>query len=133
MKSSKSKWLAYTFMVGLIPVLTRLLAWGTTATGTVAPASATDFIAFGFVLHISVINELEHFSKADREWKTTQNAASVIFIALYSALYALTILGERNSSLIDAIVMLRSSIILAIVSSLLSFSVLHRMSKAVAC
>jgi hypothetical protein len=129
MKFSKSKWLAYTFLVGLIPVLTRLLAWTTTTAGTVNPLAAPDFVAFGLVLHISVINELEHLPAKERDWKTIQNGTSLIFITLYSALYAVTIIGERSVNLVDATVMLRSSIAFAIVSSLLSLAVFHRLSK----
>lgn len=129
MKFSKSKWLAYTFLVGLIPVLTRLLAWTTTTVGTVSPLAAPDFVAFGLVLHISVINELEHLPTKERDWKTIQNGTSLLFITLYGALYAVTIIGERSANLIDANVMLRSSIAFATVSSLLSLAVFHRLSK----
>ena len=126
---SKSKWLAYTFLVGLIPVLTRLLTWTTTTSGTVNPLAAPDFVAFGLVLHVSIINELEHLPAKERDWKTIQNGTSLIFIALYSALYAVTIIGEKSANLIDATVMLRSSIAFASVSSLLSLAVFHRLSK----
>lgn len=129
MKFSKSKWLAYTFLVGLIPVLTRLLTWATTTTGAVSPLAAPDFVAFGLVLHISVINELEHLPAKEKDWKTIQNGTSLIFITLYSALYALTIIGEKSANLIDAAVMLRSSMVFAAVSSLLSLSAFHRLSK----
>ena len=129
MKFSKSKWLAYTFLVGLIPALTRLLAWTTTTSGAVNVLAASDFVAFGLVLHVSVINELEHLSAKEREWKTIQNGTSLIFIAIYSALYALTIIGEKNIGLIDANVMLRSSITLSIVSTFLCLSAFHRLSK----
>jgi len=62
MKFSKSKWLTYTFFVGLIPVFTRLLAWAITHAGAVSPLAASDFVYFGLVLHISIINELEYLS-----------------------------------------------------------------------
>lgn len=129
MKFSKSKWLAYTFLVGLIPVLTRLLTWITTAAGVVSPLVAADFVAFGLVLHISIINELEHLPARERDWKTIQNGTSLVFITLYSALYAVTIIGEKSVNLIDATVMLGSSMAFAAVSTLLSLSVFHRLSK----
>lgn len=129
MSFSKSKWLAYTFLVGLIPVLTRLLAWIITKSGTVSALAASDFVAFGLVLHISVINELEHLPEKENEWKTIQNGTSIIFIALYGSLYVLTLIGERNTVLIDANLMLQIVIIFASVSSLLSLSVFHRVSK----
>lgn len=91
--------------------------------------AAPDFVAFGLVLHVSIINELEHLPAKERDWKTIQNGTSLIFIALYSALYAVTIIGEKSANLIDATVMLRSSIAFASVSSLLSLAVFHRLSK----
>lgn len=95
----------------------------------VSPIAASDFVAFGLVLHVSVINELEHLPSKEREWKTIQNGTSLVFVALYSSLYALTIIGEKSANLIDANVMLRSSFALAMVSALLSLSVFHRVSR----
>lgn len=129
MRFSKSKWLAYTFLVGLIPVLTRLVVWTATKIGTVNALAAPDFVAFGLVLHISIINELEHVPPKERNWKTIQNGASLIFITLYSTLYVMTIFAEKSVNLIDGTVMLRSSMAFAIVSTLLSLAVFHRLSK----
>jgi hypothetical protein len=132
MKFSKSKWLGYTFLVGLIPVLIRLLvAWIIATSWTVSPLAASDFVAFGLLLHISIINELEHIQarESERDWKTVHNVVSIIFIAIYSALYALTLIGEKNTNLIDANMMLRSVIVIALVSSLLVLTVVHRLSK----
>lgn len=60
MISSNNKWLIHTLLVGLIPVLTRLMAWAGTATGKVDPLAAADFIALGLVVHVSILNEMEH-------------------------------------------------------------------------
>jgi len=129
MKFSKSKWLVYTFLVGLIPVFTRLLAWVVTTSGKVEALAGVDFVVLGLVLHISVINELEHVPVHERDWKTIQNGTSLIFITLYGALYALTVLGEKTAGLVDAAVILRSSIVFATVSTLLCLMVFHRISK----
>jgi hypothetical protein len=127
MKVTKSKWLAYTVLVGLIPLLTRGLVWATTKAGTVSPIAPTDLIAFGLVLHISIINELEHVSRENRAWKTCQNGASVLFIAVYGALSAVTLVADK-SSLVDVNVMLKSTLLLALVSFVLCLSVVHRLS-----
>lgn len=73
MRIASSKWLAYTFLVGLIPVLMRLLAWAVTTPDHVSPFAPQDLVAFGLVLHVSIINELEHNSREDKDWKTIQN------------------------------------------------------------
>src|SRR5471030_149542 len=130
MKFSKSKWLTYTFFVGLIPVFTRLLAWAITHAGAVSPLAASDFVYFGLVLHISIINELEYISSVELTWKTAQNGLSLIFITLYGVLYTATIFGEKNAGFVDAVALLASSIAFAIVSVMLSMMAFHRISKA---
>lgn len=129
MKLSKSKWLAYTVLVGLIPVFSRLVTWAVASAGVVNPLSPADFVAFGLVLHISIINEIEHVPDEDGGWKSTQNGTSIFFITMYMALYAIIILGERNAKLIDPDALIRSSIIFAGFSLILSFTVFHRLSK----
>lgn len=130
MKSPKSKWLAYTVLVGLIPILSRLLVW-TIASNSVVPAfAATDFVAFGLVLHISNINELEHVSSQSKPWKTLQNGISVIFIALYSVIFAVLLLAEKNPGLIDSSALLLCVVALAATSMLLSLSVFHRLNAS---
>ena len=128
MKKSKSKWLAYTVLVGLIPILARLLVWLIVNSDIVLPFAATDFVAFGLVLHISNINELEHVSAQSRPWKTVQNGISVIFIALYSVLFAVMLLAEKNPTLINANSLLACVVALAVTSFVLSLSVLHRLT-----
>lgn len=128
MKNSKSKWLAYTVLVGLIPILARLLVWLIVNSDIVLPFAATDFVAFGLVLHISNINELEHVSAQSKPWKTVQNGISVIFIALYSVLFAVILLAEKNPTLINANSLLACVVALAVTSFVLSLSVLHRLT-----
>lgn len=125
MESKKTKWLIYTVLVGLIPILSRLLVWIVTINGTIDLLSPADFIAFGLVLHISNINEIEHFD-IEKNWKTAQNGISIAFIALYSVLFTLTLIGSNIVS-INAIQY--STITLAVVSFLISYSVYDRVSR----
>jgi len=128
MKNPKSKWLAYTVLVGLIPILSRLLVWSIASNEVVLPFAATDFVAFGLVLHISNINELEHVSSQSKPWKTVQNGVSVIFIALYSVLFAVLLLAEKNPNLINDSALLTCVAVLAATSLVLSLSIFHRLS-----
>lgn len=130
MPNNKIKWLAYTVLVGLIPIISRLFVWLTAKAESMQLLAATDFVAFGLVLHISNINELEHISsEQNKDWKTIQNGVSLTFVALYSVLYAVLLIGEKNPSLIDLRAMLICVISLAVVSLLLSLSIFHRLSK----
>ena len=126
MENKKIKWLIYTVLVGFIPILSRLLVWLVTTNG-IDLFAASDFVAFGLVLHISNINEIEHYTR-DRSWKTAQNGISIAFIAFYSVLFALTILGGNNSS-IDIGTTKICAMILALVSFAISYSVYDRLSK----
>lgn len=130
MANKKVKWLIYTVLVGLIPILSRLLVWIVTQAGTVSLLTASDFISFGLILHISNINEIEHLSEENRSWKTIQNGISIAFIALYSVLFAIVMISEGVPSFVDANVIKVSAISLAVVSFLISFSVFHRISNA---
>ena len=126
MENKKIKWLIYTVLVGLIPIISRLFVWMVTKEGSLNPLSPSDFVAFGLVLHISNINEIEHFTSTDRGWKTAQNGISIAFIALYSVLFALTIIGE---SIVDIQAITICTITLSLVSLLISYSVYERISK----
>jgi hypothetical protein len=127
MGSKKIKWLIYTVLVGLIPILSRLIVWVVTKEGSVNLLSSSDFVAFGLILHISNINEIEHFSKVEREWKTTQNGISIAFISFYSVLFALNLVGEK---IVDVKSIKICTVVLSIVSFLISYSVYDRISKA---
>lgn len=126
MPNKKIKWLIYTVLVGLIPILSRFIAWCVTNADVVDLLSAPDFVAFGLVLHISNINEIEHLGTQDSDWKTIQNGTSIAFIALYSVLLAFNLIGPAVAN-IRAIT--ACSILLSLVSLILSYSVYHRISR----
>jgi CRISPR/Cas system CMR-associated protein Cmr3 (group 5 of RAMP superfamily) len=129
MENKKVKWLVYTVLVGLIPILSRILVWGVTEPEIVSFLTASDFIAFGLILHISNINEIEHLSDDEKSWKTIQNGTSIAFIAFYSVLFALIMVSEGMPSFIDKEVIINCTVGLASISLLISFSVFHRISK----
>ena len=127
----KVKWLIYTVLVGLIPVLSRMLIWLISQDRTMAIFNASDFVAFGLVLHISNINQIEHFSDGQKSWKTIQNGTSIAFISFYSVLFASYLLGQSNPGLINVEAIKYVSMVLSIASFSISFSVYDRISKLV--
>lgn len=129
MKFSKSKWFAYTLLVGLIPVLIRLLVWFVAATNSVERFTAIDLITFGLVLNASVINEVEHLPAKDREWKSTQNGLAIASITIYGALYALAIFGDKVDGIVDRESILKAAIFLASMSTLIAVVNLHHLVK----
>ncbi|WP_165742162.1 hypothetical protein [Pseudoalteromonas sp. Z1A6] len=132
MVNKKIKWLIYTVLVGLIPILSRLFVWGVTESGVVSLIMASDFIAFGLILHISNINEIEHLADDEKSWKTVQNGISIAFIAFYSVLFAIIMISEGVPDFINVEAIKNCAVGLALVSFGISFSVFHRISKAVA-
>lgn len=126
MSSKKIKWLVYTVLVGLIPILCRLFAWLITKEGTLDVLAASDFIAFGLVLHISNINEIEHLASVGSSWKTVQNGFSIMFIACYSVLFSVTLIGD---SVVSKAALLNLSIFLSIISFLISYSVYYYLEQ----
>lgn len=127
MTDKKAKWLIYIVLVGLIPILSRSLVWLVTNTGAVNILSPSDFIVFGLVLHISNINEIEHFNNVGKGWKTVQNGISIAFIAFYSILYTLALVGDK---VVNVLAITYCSVVLAFVSFLISYSVYDRISKS---
>lgn len=120
LNTKKIKWLIYTVLVGLIPILARFSAWAITKSGTVELLASSDFIAFGLVLHISNINEIEHLVEVDAPWKTLQNGVAITFIALYGVLFSAGLFGGDT---VNSVALLIVSMILAAVSLALSYSV----------
>ena len=119
----------YTVIVGLIPALIRLLVWTLSQDRNMELLSAVDFVVFGLILHISIVNEIEHFNDSKRSWKTIQNGTSIAFITGYGALFTLLLLGQSNPGLIDPESIKYVAICFSVVSLVLSFSVYNRISK----
>ena len=122
MTDRKAKWLMYTVTLGLLPALLRLMIGLTSPDEDIDLFSAVDFILFGLVLHISNINELEHFTYGEKSWKTIQNGASLAFLALYCGLYVSHLHGETGT------ILLIVSMLMGISSFLISFTVYNRTS-----
>lgn len=126
MKSLKTKWIAYTVLVGLIPIFLRLLIWLVTKEGSIEAFSPQDFIAFGLVLHISNINEVEHIISADGSWKTVQNSVSSFFITIHGALFCLTLIG---GDAIDQQAIMYGVVLISLASLSISYSLFKRIEK----
>jgi len=128
MNDRKVKWLIYTVLVGLIPIIARAFVYGVSKSPQFPLFNSPDFVAFGLILHISNINEIEHIDELDRNWKTIQNGVSVLFIASYGVLFALSVLANQNPGLLNAETLRGSVMVLCGVSFLLSYSIYQRVS-----
>jgi len=104
--------------------MVRLLAWLITKPGTVDIVAPSDFVAFGLVLHISNINEVEHTEYGDQDWKFVQRGLSLAFIAIYGFLLAVALIG---GSVVERNHLVWCAIALSVVSLVMSFAVHKRL------
>lgn len=126
----KAKWLIYTVLVGLVPFIARLIIYLALKEKNIEfLLHETDFIIFGLILHITTINELEHFELDDKPWKTVQNGLSIIFIIVYAVIFSLSCIHSVNPGMFEKNSMIWSSISLSFISLLISYSTCDRISK----
>ena len=99
MAYGKAKWLIYTVLVGLIPFMARSFVYLSLKDKDVYLLfHEADFVVFGLVLHITNINELEHYESDEKPWKTIQNGISIIFIPFMPSYLAFLALARRIRS-----------------------------------
>jgi hypothetical protein len=121
MSSRTVNWLVFTCLIGLIPVISRLLLWLNSNSG-IDLFSTSDFVAFGLVLHSSNIQEVSAESNPDARWKSIHIGTSAIFIVLYGLILFTTIAQSPN---IDKSSLQISTFLLCVVSFFLSFSIFY--------
>lgn len=117
------KWYVYTVAIGLLPMLMRFVAYSVTTVG-IQPLSVSDVICFGLVLHVSMISQAEDVEGVNPLWHTVNHGVSVTAVAIYSVLYAISVIGEKVNA-IDQKLMLYGSLILAATSLIIGSVVLH--------
>ena len=115
-------WLIYTCLLGLVPVVARLLVWVISNSG-VDVLAISDLVAFGLVLHSANINEVNRSSHSDPEWQTVHNGVSILFIVLYALLLFATISSPTN---LNKTSLLYTTLLLSAVSFGLSWNVFKR-------
>lgn len=122
MTERTATWLMFTCLVGLIPVIARLLLWLLSKEG-IEPFATSDLISFGLVLHTVNVNEVNRIADTDTVWKTVHNGLSILFITIYALLLFLTISVPQN---IDLSSVLATTFAMGLVSFLLSLSIMTR-------
>ncbi len=128
MKNKKLKWLIYTLMVGLIPIIIRIFISSVFYDDSINIISISDLVAFGLILHISTINELEHLAD-DKDWKTVQNGIALFLIVIYATFFCLSIIIESSAHVLNIEKIKYCTIVLVFASILICLSVYDRLSK----
>jgi len=126
---SKLRWLVFTVLFGMVPILMRLLVSLLVAGDReIAIVAASDLISFGIVMQVSIFNEIRYYDLSDIEWKHRMMGMSALFMLMYAALYVVLLFSEVLSS-INAKALLYISIGAAFVSFLLCYVFYDKMVK----
>jgi hypothetical protein len=125
---TKTKWFIYTVVIGLIPFAIRLLIF---LVRKDVPGSyvlnEVDMIAFGLVLNVSNITELDGNSMVDDRWKTTNIGLSVVLVILFGAFLTVSYLSALpGPSLFDKPSIKKLSLMTAAGSLWFSYSIFKR-------
>ncbi|OQX66407.1 MAG: hypothetical protein B6A08_20630 [Sorangiineae bacterium NIC37A_2] len=121
---SKTKWFIYTVLLGLLPILARLLI-ALLSKHSVSPLESSDLVGFGLVLTITNINSLEHATHVPADWKTQTIGISLVAVALLSIVFAASCLGDDQ---VDRRMTLYSAMALVFAAFAHSYSVFERIS-----
>ncbi len=126
MEFRHTKWLMYTVVIGLIPIILRFFLYFTLSNNySINIISLSDIAIFGLIIHISIINELEHYS--DKNWKIKQTVVSMLFIIIYSFLFALITFSNEVLVIFDKNITILI-ILMSFVSFLIGYSVHYNSS-----
>ena len=125
---SKVKWLIFTVLIGLTPVLARFIIY--LISSQPAPRlHAGDVIGFGLIMVITNINFLEHQQEVGPSWKTTHIGISLILAVLFAALFTAMCVHDINSQVMSIRKIKVASLVLAFAALTFSYAVVDRLSR----
>lgn len=126
-----ARWAVYTVLLALTPVLMRLLIAVLVAPGAnMRLIAESDVTTFGLILAITNISTLETGSAVEVDWKTRQMGLSLLLIAAFATLFAITCFQEFQPSLFNRKRVLLASLLLSLASVLYSYSIWNRVAAA---
>ncbi|WP_454047424.1 hypothetical protein [Chryseobacterium sp. Marseille-Q8038] len=126
----KTKWLIYTVIIGLIPFLIRTIIALFDKLGSLDYwINEVDFISFGLILNLSVINELEDKNLQDKIWKSRNIGFAIVFLILFSAILAIVTYSDfKVNKDLDKTVVKCCSVILSVITFIFSYSIYNRLN-----
>jgi len=111
---NKTKWIYYTVVVGLLPIILRALIGLFLNDNTSYDFIVTfDILFFGLLLGISNINEIEliYRDKYRDSWVTRTNGISLTAIIVFSVLIAITLIDETYDLFRDELILSSSGLL----------------------
>ena len=111
-KEKRTQWLFYTVLVGLLPVIFRLLIFFFLEDKNDAELfNTTDIIAFGLVLNITNITRIEFIKDFDKRHKTRNIGISIMMIAIFSLLFSISLINQLNFLFNEQSLIISSSVL----------------------
>ncbi|WP_416467869.1 hypothetical protein [Pseudomonas sp. LFS044] len=131
-KYGRRRWLLFTVVFGMIPIFFRLSTYlFLNDAGSFQPFTASDFIALGIVLQVSVFTEMKYTTSDDDHWRQLFTGCAALFLTLFSAFYLLVLFSELGTN-INLALILKVTAGLDFVSVLLYLAVYDRITAATA-
>lgn len=126
----KIKWIIYTVIIGLIPIIIKLFIAVVSNNVTYEYCLNTnDFLTFSLVLNLTNINEIDGDNLIDANWKVSRIGVSIIMIVIIAAILGVINYAEvqnKNDININAIRLCCG--LFAIGSFLFSYSIYNKLN-----
>jgi hypothetical protein len=126
---NRTRWLVWTVIVGLIPIVVRVMVYFVAKSANLSwLMNELDYIWFGLVLCITNVNELEGKTIERQDLKTWAIGLSVVYIILFSVMLGISHLNGLQSAGLDISRIRVLSLLLAVTSFLVSWVIYSRLS-----
>jgi hypothetical protein len=127
---TKTKWLLYTVLIGLVPFLVRFLIFLVIKDiGAKYILNEIDMIAFGLVLNVSNITELEGNTTMDSRSKTINIGVSVFLVIFFTAFLGISYVSDLpNVNIFNKDSIKWLSLILSAGAFFFSYSIFKRLN-----
>ena len=123
------KWIVYTVLLAMTPILMRLLiAVLVTSETQFRWLSESDIATFGLILMITNISALETASNVEADWKTKSMGFSLLLIVIFAVLFAITCFQELRQGVFERNYVLAANLILSLGSVAYSYAIWNRIA-----
>ena len=125
------KWIVYTVLLAMTPILMRLLiAVLVTSETQFHWLSESDIATFGLILMITNISALETATNVEADWKTKSMGFSLLLIVIFAVLFAITCFQELQQGVFERNYVLAANLILSLGSVAYSYAIWNRIAVA---
>lgn len=121
------KWLIYTVLLALTPIVIRLLVFWFSKSSNGNAIDDGDVVAFGLIVAITNINGLES-ADTEESWKTKHMGVSLSLIAMFATMFAAACFRDLHPEALDSGKILCAAMLLSVSTCLYSYALWSRLS-----